>query len=75
MPPAVLNLMRDLFCHMAAHEAQAEQDARTAHEVGEEGRYGEAEILRFLARRHRIRILEVRSHIALLEAVFGPERG
>jgi hypothetical protein len=74
MPPAVLKLTRDLFCHMAAHEAQAEHDARTAHQVGEEGRYGEAEILRFLARGHRIRILEIRSYIALLEAVFGLER-
>jgi hypothetical protein len=74
MPPTVLKLMRDLFCHMAAHEAQAAHDARMAHEVGEEGRFGEAEILRFLARGHRIRILELRSHIALLEAVFGLER-
>lgn len=75
MPPAVLKLMRDLFRHMAAHEAQAAQDARTAHDIEGQGRYGEAEILRFLARGHRIRILEVRSYIALLEAVFGPERG
>lgn len=74
MPPSALKLMRALFCHVAAHEAQAAQDARTAHDVEEEGRYGEAEILRFLARGHRIRILEAQSYIALLEAAFGRAR-
>jgi hypothetical protein len=52
----------------------AVQDIRKAHEVERAGRYGEAEALRAFARSHRIRVLEVRSHIGLLEMGFGPER-
>lgn len=74
MPHAVLKLMRVLCRRIAAHEAQAALDARRAHDVEEEGRYGEAVVLRLVARGHRIRILELRSQIALLEAVFGPGR-
>jgi hypothetical protein len=54
MPDAVLKLMRVLFHRIAAHEAQAAQDPRRAPDVGEEGQYGEAEVLRLIARGHWI---------------------
>ena len=62
MPRDVLELMRALYGRIASHEAQAAQAARKADAFEQDGRYGEAELLRILARDHRIRVLEVRAH-------------
>ncbi|MHB2209727.1 hypothetical protein [Methylobacterium sp. CM6257] len=74
MPRAVLELMRALYGRIASHEVLAAQTARKAEAFERDGRYGEAELLRILARDHRIRALKVRVHIGLLEMGFGPNR-
>ena len=73
MPRDVLKLIRALYGLLATHEALAAQDVRKANDIEREGRYGEAEVLRALARNHRIRVLEVRAHIGLFEMGFGPD--
>jgi hypothetical protein len=71
MPRDVLELRRALYCRIATHEALADQGTRKAETFERDGRYCEAEHLRHLVRSHRIRVMEVRAHIGLLEAVFG----
>jgi hypothetical protein len=73
MPRDVLDLMRALYGRIVSHEAQAAQAARKADAFERDGRYGEAELLRVLARNHRIRAMEVRAHIGLIEMGFGPD--
>ncbi len=65
-------LMRVLFSGIVADEARAMEVARIADEADRRGRHGEAEALRVVARHHRIRSLEARAHIAMLDDAFGP---
>jgi hypothetical protein len=73
MPHDLLEMMRALHGRIATHEALAAQDVRKADDIEREGRYGEAAVLRALARSHRIRVLEVRAHIGLIEMCFRPD--
>ncbi|MGT2482338.1 hypothetical protein ACU4GR_33695 (plasmid) [Methylobacterium oryzae CBMB20] len=73
MPRDIPDLMRALNGRIIAHEAMATQAARKADAFEQDGRYGEAELLRILARDHRIRAMEVRAHIGLLEMRLGPD--
>ncbi|MGX9984590.1 hypothetical protein [Methylobacterium fujisawaense] len=70
MPRDVLELVRALYSQIGTHEALAAQGVGKAETFERDGRYGEAELLRILARDHRIRVLEVRAHIGLLEMGF-----
>ncbi|MGH1572078.1 hypothetical protein ACRAWG_39025 (plasmid) [Methylobacterium sp. P31] len=75
MPRDIPDLMRALYGRVTFHEALAAQGARKAEAFERDGRYGEAELLRILARDHRIRAMEVRAHIGLLEMWLGPDGG
>jgi hypothetical protein len=65
-------LMRALFRGIVADETMAGEAVHIADEAEGRGQYGEAEALRAVSRNHRIRVLETRAHIAMLQAEFGP---
>jgi hypothetical protein len=73
MPRDVLELVRALYGQIATHEVLAVQGTRKAEAFERDGRCGEAEFLRVLVRSNRIRAMEVRAHIGLLEMGFGPD--
>lgn len=73
MPREALELMRVLYGRVTLHEALATQGMRKAGCAERQGLHNEAEALRALSRAHRIRVLEDRAHIGLLELQFGPE--
>lgn len=73
MPREALELMRVLYGRVTLHEALATQDMRKAGHAEHQGFHNEAEALRTLSRAHRIRVLEDRAHIGLLEVQFGPQ--
>jgi hypothetical protein len=73
MPRDDRELVRALYGRIATHEHLAAQSARKADAFERDGRYSEAEFLRSLARGHRIRAMEVRAHIGLLEMMLGRE--
>jgi hypothetical protein len=73
MPLDVLELVRALYGRIATHDDLATQGARKAEAFERDGRYDEAELLRILARDHRIRAMEVRAHIGLIEMWLGPD--
>jgi hypothetical protein len=73
MPRDVQELVRALYGRIATHEVMAAQGARKAEAFERDGRDSEAEFLRSLARGHRIRVMEVRAHIGLIEMMLGRE--
>lgn len=73
MPRDIQELVRALYCRIATHEDLAARGARKAETFEQDGRYGEAELLRILARDHRIRAMEVRAHIGLIEMRLAPD--
>jgi hypothetical protein len=72
MREQALTLIRALVGGVVSDEVIAAELSRIACEADRNGRHGEAEALRAVCRNHRIRILEARAHIAMLEAEFGP---
>lgn len=71
MMEEALDLMRALFQGIVTDETLADEIACIAEVVESSGHYGEAEALCVVSRNHRIRALEARAHIGLLEARFG----
>lgn len=63
-------LMRQLTNEMLADEALASAIAQTADEVERDGCFGEAEVLRVVARNHRIRALQGQAQFAGLYGVY-----
>jgi hypothetical protein len=72
MREQALTLIRALVGGIVADEVTVAELARIAYAEDRNGRHGDAEALRAVCRNHRIRILEARAHIAMLEAEFGP---
>lgn len=68
---AALDLVRVLAGDIVSDEALAGEIAAIAYLAEREGRFGEAEATRAIARNHRIRALEAQGYLAALRATYG----